>query len=171
MPIANFSYSPNPPQQNTFTDFTNLSANANSYVWHFGDGDSSIEINPHHIFPETNTYTVCLRAINNAGCTADTCLPVAALIYPLLDVPKAFTPGNPGINSTVFVRGFGIKSLNWSIYNRWGQKIFETSSSKIGWDGTYKGKIQPLDVYTYTLDATFSDGKTLRKTGDITLLR
>jgi gliding motility-associated-like protein len=61
--------------------------------------------------------------------------------------------------------------MDWKIYNRWGQKVFESTSRKIGWDGKFNGKIQPMDVYVYTLDVTFSDGKKLRKTGDITLLR
>ena len=171
IPTANFTYGPNPPQPNIFTSFDNLSVGATNYLWHFGDGDTSVLVNPTHIFPETGTFNVCLRAINQAGCFADTCFQVASLINPLLDVPKAFTPGNSNGNSIIFVRGFGIKNLKWSIYNRWGQKIFETLSSKSGWDGTYKGKLQPMDVYTYTLEALFSDGKSIRKTGDITLLR
>jgi len=61
--------------------------------------------------------------------------------------------------------------MKWTIYNRWGQKVFETSSRKTGWDGTYKGRLQPMDVYVYTLDVEFTDGKTVRRTGDISLLR
>lgn len=171
IPTAGFTFSPNPPQANTFTNFANTSTGATNYFWKFGDGDTSLEVNPQHLFPATDTYSVCLTAINDAGCSNVLCQPVAALINPLLDVPKAFTPGQPGINSTISVRGFGIKNMTWIIYNRWGQKIFESNSTKIGWDGYYKGKLQPLDVYTYTLDVIFSDGKTLRKTGDITLLR
>jgi hypothetical protein len=49
--------------------------------------------------------------------------------------------------------------------------VFESTSKSIGWNGTFKGKLQPMDVYTYTLDVEFTDGKKLRKTGDITLLR
>ena len=128
-------------------------------------------MNPSHLFNETSTFAVCLTAISSAGCSDDTCVNVATLIKPLLDVPNAFTPGKFDVNSIIKVQGFGIKNLIWSIYNRWGQKIFETTSTKIGWDGTYKGKLQPMDVYTYTLDASFTDGKTIRKTGDITLLR
>jgi gliding motility-associated-like protein len=69
------------------------------------------------------------------------------------------------------VVGFGISKMQWSIYNRWGLKVYESNNSKMGWDGTYKGKLQPMDVYSYTLDVTFSDGKKVRKTGDITLIR
>jgi hypothetical protein len=49
--------------------------------------------------------------------------------------------------------------------------VFETSDRKQGWDGTFKGAVQPMDVYTYTLDVEFTDGVRYRKTGDITLLR
>lgn len=171
VPTAAFSYSPLQPQENTFTQFTNQSAGAINYFWNFGDGDSSVEVNPRHIFPETGTFTVCLIAENEAGCTDTVCQPVQSLINPLLDVPSAFTPGKFGVNSVVGVRGFGIKTMNWKIYNRWGQKVFESNSPKAGWNGTFKGKLQPLDVYVYTLDVIFSDGKKLRKTGDITLLK
>ncbi|OQA03363.1 MAG: hypothetical protein BWY67_02435 [Bacteroidetes bacterium ADurb.Bin397] len=71
----------------------------------------------------------------------------------------------------VFVTGFGIAKMDWKIYNRWGQLVFQSTNRKQGWDGTFKGKLQAMDVYVYTLDAEFSDGKKIRKTGDITLLR
>jgi gliding motility-associated-like protein len=96
---------------------------------------------------------------------------VEALIDPLLDVPNAFTPGRFGQNGVVKVTGFGIEKMIWRIYNRWGQKVFETNDRHAGWDGTVKGVLQPMDVYTYTLDVVFSDGRPLRKTGDITLIR
>lgn len=171
IPIASFTFSPVPPLENKPIDFTNRSFGADSYLWKFGDGDSSTEVNPSYTFNATGKYSVCLTAFSSAGCADDTCMSVDALIRPLLDVPNAFTPGKFGINGTISVKGFGIKEMKWSIYNRWGQKVFETTSTKSGWDGTYKGVLQPMDVYSYTLDASFTDGKSLRKTGDITLLR
>jgi gliding motility-associated-like protein len=171
IPTAAFSYNPIPPQENTFTNFVNESIGATKYTWNFGDGDTSTLVNPRHLFNETSTFNVCLNAANDAGCSDDTCVEVRSLIRPLLDVPSAFTPGKFGINSTIRVVGFGIKGMNWSIYNRWGLKVYESNNSKMGWDGTYKGKLQPMDVYSYTLDVIFSDGKKVRKTGDITLIR
>ena len=170
-PTASFSYNPNPPQENTATNFVNQSTGATKYLWHFGDGDTSIEVNPAHIFPATATYNVCLNAANDFGCSADTCMNIRALIRPLVDVPTAFTPGRFGVNGRISVQGFGISEMHWSIYNRWGQKVFESNSIKSSWDGTFNGKVQPLDVYAYTLDVTFSDGTKYKKTGDITLLR
>ena len=171
IPVAGFTFGPNPPKENTFTQFTNQSVGATNYVWNFGDGDSSTEVNPKHLFNATGTYNVCLAAINAAGCSDTICMPVNAIINPLLDVPSAFTPGKFGVNSIISVKGFGIKQMQWNIYNRWGQKVFESTNSANGWNGYYKGKVQPMDVYTYTLDVIFSDGTKIKKVGDITLIR
>ncbi|MBL0357139.1 MAG: PKD domain-containing protein [Chitinophagaceae bacterium] len=171
IPAAGFDYAPTTPEANKPVDFHNLSSGAASYSWDFGDGETSTAENPSHLFNESKTFNVCLVAYSVAGCTDTICLPVTAKVIPLLDVPNAFTPGRFGINSVIEVKGFGIGKMDWRIYNRWGQLIFHTSSRKEGWDGTYKGAVQPMDVYTYTLDVEFTDGKKLRKTGDITLLR
>jgi gliding motility-associated-like protein len=171
IPVAAFVFDPTVPEENTFTQFTNQSIDAINYLWNFGDGDTSVEVSPRHIFPATGTFDVCLTAENEAGCSNTICQPVQSLIRPLVDVPNAFTPGKFGINSIIKVQGFGIKEMHWAIYNRWGQKLFESTSQNIGWDGTFNGKAQPLEVYAYTLDVVFSDGRKFRKTGDITLLK
>ena len=171
IPTASFTYNPDPPKENTFTNFVNQSVGAVKYIWNFGDGDTSALVNPSHIFNSTGTYNVCLNAANETGCSDDTCINVAALIRPLVDVPSAFTPDKFGTNSVIKVAGFGIKDLHWTIYNRWGQKVYEGRDLKTGWDGTFQGKLQPMDVYAYTLSVIFSDGKKVTKTGDITLLR
>ncbi|MES2429512.1 MAG: PKD domain-containing protein [Bacteroidota bacterium] len=171
IPTANFSFTPVVPKINTPTLFINSSLNATNYLWQFGDGDSSIEANPKHQFNATDTFTVCLLAMNNAGCVDTICKDVSALVEPLLDVPNAFTPNSHDINSIIKVEGFGIAKMSWKIYNRWGQLLFTSTSPKIGWNGIYKNKIQPMDVYTYTLDVEMFDGKKIRRTGDITLLR
>ena len=171
IPSASFTYTPNPPQENTISSFENQSIGATNYLWNFADGDTSTEVNPQHLFNETGVFNVCLKAINEAGCSDDTCIDVRTLIKPLLAVPSAFTPGRFGVNSRIRVEGFGISKMRWAIYNRWGQKVYESNNRKSAWDGTFNGKLQPMDVYAYTLDVTFSDGTKTRKTGDITLLR
>ena len=87
-------------------------------------------------------------------------------------MPNAFTPGRFGVNSILKVDGYGIGPMTFRIFNRWGQKVFETNNRKIGWDGNFNGKPQPMDVYTYTLDILYTDSKTKKTlTGDITLIR
>jgi gliding motility-associated-like protein len=170
-PQASGDWAPNPPQANVPVRFSNFSTFANNYVWLFGDGETSTEFQPTHEYNATGTYTAKLVAISIAGCTDTFPLIVNVIINPLLDVPNAFTPGRFGINSVVSVRGFGIDRMDWRIFNRWGQIIFRSSNKKQGWDGYYKGKLQPIDVYSYILDIEFTDGKRMQKTGDITLLR
>ena len=96
---------------------------------------------------------------------------VETLIDPAVDVPNAFTPGKFGPNSVVYVRGFGIAKMKFVVWSRWGEKVFETNTKKLGWDGYYKGKLLPMDVYAYTLEVDFTDGTKTTKTGDITLIR
>ena len=171
IPKVNFNWTPNPPQVNAITRFNNLSTGANRYLWNFGDGESSTEVNPVHQYNTTGTFQATLYAYNTANCVDSLTQDVPILIVPLLDVPNAFTPGRFGENGIVTVKGFGIGGMNWKIYNRWGQVVFATADRKEGWNGLFKGALQPMDVYTYTLDVIFTDGQKLRKTGDITLLR
>lgn len=174
-PIPDFSWGPDPPLVNTPTDFTNLSnADAIRFKWVFGDGDSLLTNSRalvKHQYNATGTYNACLTAYNIAGCDSTVCKPVRALIDPLVDVPNAFTPLSNDDNSVVYVRGFGIGKMTFTIWNRWGQKVFETNNRLQGWDGKVKGVVQPMDVYAYTLAVEFTDGRKTTKKGDLTLIR
>lgn len=175
-PTAAFTWAPSPPTPNTPTVFTSGSLGAVKFAWDFGDGDSAYrnagEIDTViHQYQETDTFRVCMAATNQYGCSDTVCHPVAALVNPLLDVPNAFTPGRFGQNSILKVYGFGIMKINFRIYNRWGKVVFQSDNPDVGWDGYYQGVLQPMDVYAYTLEADFSDGKHVTKKGDITLVR
>ncbi len=169
-PVPLFTFTPNPPQPNTAYQFINLSTFANRYLWQFGDGATSTAFAPSHLYEKKGDYKVTLHAYNNR-CEDSISQTVVALISPLLDVPNAFTPGKFGQNAIVYVKGFGIEKIIWKIYDRWGELVFESNDPKQGWDGYYKGKLLPMDVYTYTLDAEFIDGQKASRTGDISLLR
>lgn len=174
-PVADFTAAPQPPTVNTPISFTNLaSADAVSFKWLFGDGDSLVTTSRdiiQHEYNKTSVYKACLIAINPAGCADTACKQVTTLIEPALDVPNAFTPLSGDVNSKVFVRGFGFAKMKFTIWARWGQKIFETTDKHMGWDGRYNGKLLPMDVYAYTVDVEFTDGTKATKKGDITLIR
>jgi gliding motility-associated-like protein len=174
-PIADFSFAPDPPLENTPTTFTNLSSpDAIRFIWKFGDGDSlktTSRLDVQHQYNATGTFNACLIAFNAAGCSDTVCKPVSAIVIPAVDVPNAFTPLKGDVNSKIFVKGFGITKMRFIIWNRWGQKVFETNDRNIGWDGKFNGAVQPMDVYAYTLDVEFFDGKKTTKKGDITLIR
>lgn len=173
-PTAGFTFAPAPPVANIPITFTNGSTDGVSYKWLFGDGDTLVTttMDPvKHLYIQSGTWQVCLVTTNQFGCTDTACHDVEALINPLLDVPNAFTPGRYGQNSVLKVMGFGIINMTFRIYNRWGKLVFQSNDPDVGWDGTYGGTPQPMDVYGYTLEANFSNGKHVSKKGDITLIR
>ncbi len=174
-PQALFSVAPQPAQVNTPAVFTNLSSpDAVRFKWLFGDGDSLVTTSRgpvEHEYNSTRTYNPALIAFNANNCTDTFTIPVQAIVEPALDVPNAFTPLSGDANSIVFARGYAIGKMKFTIWNRWGQKMFETENRKAGWDGSFKGKLQPMDVYAYTLEVEFTDGTKASKKGDITLIR
>ncbi|MBI2729975.1 MAG: PKD domain-containing protein [Sphingobacteriales bacterium] len=172
VPTAAFSFTPNPSKDNTPTTFINNSSpDAIRYEWDFGDGKTSTEKNPQHQYRATNIYNVCLKAFNSFGCYDSVCIPVEAKVIIGVVVPNAFTPNNDGKNDVLLVKAFGVSKMTFRIYNRQGQKVFESADLDSGWDGRYKGVLQPTDAYAYTLDIEFYDGKKERLKGDITLIR
>jgi gliding motility-associated-like protein len=174
-PTPDFSFAPVVPIANTPVTFTNLSSpDAVRFKWDFGDGDSLLTTSRatvQHQYNATGTFHACLTAYNAIGCDSTICRDVQAIIIPLVDVPNAFTPQSGDINSVVKVMGFGIAKMQFVIWNRWGQKVFETNNRFQGWDGRVKGVVQPMDVYVYTLSIEFFDGTKTTKKGDITLIR
>jgi gliding motility-associated-like protein len=86
-------------------------------------------------------------------------------------VPMAFSPNGDGNNDILYVYGGPMISMSFDIYDRWGEKMFSSTSQDIGWDGNYNGRKASSGVYVYTLRAVFSDGETSNTKGTITLVR
>ena len=86
-------------------------------------------------------------------------------------IPNAFSPNGDGNNDILFVRGKNIQEINLSVYDRWGQRVFETHDINEGWDGTYNGEQMENAVFVYYLTVTYSDGKTEAKKGNVNLIR
>lgn len=174
-PTADFVYSPNPTEANIAITFQNNSIGGTWYKWIFGDGDSLITIQRdttvRHQYLRSGTYNACLIAYNDAGCSDTICQNITVTVNDIVDVPNAFSPNGDGRNDKIFVRGFGIAKMTWRIYNRWGVEVYTSVNINEGWDGTYKGRLQPQDVYHYTLQIEFANGDKTSKKGDITLLR
>jgi len=90
---------------------------------------------------------------------------------PHVYIPNVFSPNGDGENDVLYVRGEGITGLEFIVFNRWGEKIFESVDVNHGWDGTYKGKKCMPGVYTYMANVTFSNLQQVVQAGTITLVR
>ncbi|MCS6991959.1 MAG: PKD domain-containing protein [Chitinophagales bacterium] len=155
----------------TDIQFINQSQNAVAYLWEFGDGTTSTEVNPTHKYTISGQYLACLTAFNENGCPAKVCTLITVELVPVVDVPNAFSPNGDGANDVLYVKGQDIVSLDFKVFNRWGELVFQTNDVNQGWDGTFRGVAQEMEVYVWMLSARFSNGKSVVKSGNVTLLR
>ncbi len=88
-----------------------------------------------------------------------------------LFVPNAFSPNGDGINDHFQIKGVFIKEFNIQIFNRWGEKLFESDSINDGWDGSFKGKTCAFGTYYYSITAKGANGKSNKLSGSLHLLR
>lgn len=143
-----------------------------SYTWDMGDGNSYMTENVLHSYELTNTYTICLKVTESPNlCFDEYCNEVYVDDEYAIGLPNAFTPNGDGINDVYSIEGFGLTNVILKIFNRWGEKVFESYDSSYGWDGTFRGADQPLEVYVYVLKANRPDGRPFTQKGNISLLR
>ena len=175
-PTAGFSYSPEKPDYyNNVVQFTDLSKDALAYTWVFDSLGLSLLQNPTFTFRDTGLFTIYQIVQHSSGCsdTATTIIP----IFPIVDfyMPNAFTPNDDGLNDVFIPVGkfLGIKTYSFSIWNRWGDRIFNTDDYNIGWNGQRNnvGELAPGGVYAYTIDYIDSFNKAQSLKGQCTLLR
>ena len=168
--------------------FKDTGTDAVSWEWTFGDGAVSTLQNPNHTYANEGTYTVTLKVLNKEGCSSSTFQSVRIIGVPgYLNIPNSFMPASAKNEIKIFkAKGRGIQEWKMSVFNKWGQLLWETTKTDDGaplegWDGTYKGQDQPQGVYYWKVDIRFingSDWKGMtydssppRKTGVIYLIR
>ncbi|MBS1637133.1 MAG: gliding motility-associated C-terminal domain-containing protein [Bacteroidetes bacterium] len=153
-------------------NFTNQSVGATSFTWVFGDGSpNSTATDPSNTFTTGGTYVVMLIA--SASPCADTAYMTIVVSDGLtLEIPNVFTPNNDSINDIFTIKSTGVKEISLQIFNRWGEKLFEFTGPKAGWDGkTGQGSTVPDGTYFYFVKATGFDGKVIDKDGTVNLYR
>ena len=119
-------------------------------------------------FENPTTYEVIVTSANGCTDSADYGFNVNP---PKWDIPSAFTPDGDNINDDFGLLSLGEVNMEYfQIYNRWGQKVFETNDPNGRWDGTHKGSMAPSDVYVYIIKLNPLSGEVILK-GDVTLIR
>lgn len=88
-----------------------------------------------------------------------------------LFIPNAFSPNGDQQNDVLYVRGNCMSSMDFTIFDRWGNKVFESENQNIGWDGNYKGQPMNTGTYVWYLKGTMNDGTAINKKGTVALIR
>ncbi len=117
----------------------------------------------------TTTYTVNYTDAN--GCSGSDTVTVQVVEAYGFFVPGSFSPNGDGANDMLFVYGAGIKTLEFVLYDRYGEKVFETQSVNDGWDGTLRGKAMNGGIFAWYCNVEYFDGRTETHKGDLTLVR
>ena len=145
--------------------------NALTYNWspHYNitsTTDPNVTVSPF----KSTTYV--LTGFNSNRCfSSDTINVIVIQDCGDMFVPNAFSPNGDGVNDELKVNGACLQTLTFMIFNRWGEKVFETTDVNVGWDGTYHGDKLNTGVFVYRLEGKTIEGKGYSSKGNITLIR
>jgi len=161
----------------------NLCQYGATYLWDFGDGTTSTETEPMHLYTELGTYDIKLTVWSENQCVDSLIVSEAVNVVGAAEVrfPNAFTPDMNGPNGGIYSYTDtdndvfhpytdGVVTYHLEIYTRWGELIFISDDVNIGWDGYYKGELCLQDVYVWKVQVTFTNGQSKTIAGDVTLL-
>lgn len=189
-PIPVAAFTPNPNNRTTAAlprfRFTNESSTKQtilgskivSNMWDFGDlnvdTDTSTKTNPEYYYTsDTGKYMVRLIVETNHGCrdTAQSLVIIDPDI--LVFIPNVFSPDGAGPlkNDKFWVEASGYLTYQILIFNRWGEKLYESDRLDQPWDGKYKGDICQMDAYVYQVNVTSFSGELYKYNGTVTLIR
>ncbi|MEZ4938455.1 MAG: PKD domain-containing protein [Crocinitomicaceae bacterium] len=176
-PTASFIPSPQvTTTEETTVTFTNTSDGDSISFWNFGGlGTSNME-NPVFTFPdsEEGMYPVTLVVVNDHGCTDSTMIIITVEQEVQFFIPNTFTPDGDEYNQTWQIHGYGFDPYSFSVtvYNRWGEVMWESRNSEVGWDGTYLGQLVPDGVYVWKITTKrLRDDSKVERYGHLTIIR
>lgn len=167
VPVADFTYD-SLTSEGGEIDFLDLSTNATSWAWNFGDGGTSSTQNPSYQYSDEGIYMVIMTASNAAGCTDSDTLFVEA--DGGIIIPNVFSPNNDGENDFFYIPSGNLKEYSLQVFNRWGQLMFSSTDKSEKWNGTYNGSPCVEGTYFFVLIAR-SNSKDFSTQGSLTLVR
>ncbi len=176
LPEADFTWAPTTiTTLDTEVEFRNLSSGESAWDWQFSNlGTSSLE-NPAFTFPEiSGNYEVTLTVFTNEGCS-DIIKKILFIDQEVLFfIPNVITPDGDTYNEvfTPFINGIDIYDYHMTIFNRWGELVFESYDSSRGWNGTFGGEIVQDGVYIWHIEAgALHTDKRLEFDGHVTVIK
>jgi gliding motility-associated-like protein len=159
--------------------FTDLSLNATTWYWDFGDPNnpgSSTQQNPMHVYSDTGIYCITLIVTDPGGICRDTAVHCIKVEAPFtFYIPNAFTPNNDGWNEMFHGDGTYIKSFSLLIFDRWGNKVFESNDIHKAWDGAVQGghskQLVQEDVFVWKVSIMDFNNKKHNYIGHVSMIK
>ncbi|MEN9913359.1 MAG: hypothetical protein RL528_74 [Bacteroidota bacterium] len=170
-PNANFEISSNTLMIGLPIAFQNTSTNASFYSWSFGEGTTSSMVNPIITYFIDSTYYITLIATDNKGCTDTITKPITIKEELYIYIPNTFTPDDDEHNCYFYGSFIGLKSLEISIYNRWGELIFEANDLNFEWDGKYGITDVQSGAYSWRINYVTIKGQRETISGHVNVIR
>jgi gliding motility-associated-like protein len=179
-PEASFQWSPITPSINSpIVDFVNTSLGNTTSEWNI-NGEMSFNANAQYTFSETigSSFEACLEVSNQYGCADSVCYTVFVNREEMVFVPNSFSPNDDGLNDVFFpvLSGFNLNEIQYafSIYNRYGERIFYSEDPNQAWIGNVYGNefYAQIDAYTWSLQITTSSfTEPIELTGSVVAIR
>ena len=140
VPLASFDASPDRTDiLSSEIKTTNLSIGATNYYWDFGDGYTSDEFDPIHIYEDALIFPIELIVESDYGCLDTALKRIDILPVYNIYIPNSFSPQQDGINEVIYpvIEGGVVEEYSFVIRNRWNDVVFETNDSDAYWNGSY----------------------------------
>lgn len=175
-PTADFECSPDTllTNFNNTVQFIDKSIDAAHWNWQLGNSKTTIEQSPIYTFPDTGRVKIRLIVTHAEGCKDSMIKYLDIRPIVLWHMPNAFTPNGDGVNDGFLGKGFleGATDFNMTIWNRWGELVFETSDPDASWNGQAQntGGMSPAGVYVYLVTFTGPRGEPFEFRGFATLI-
>lgn len=154
-------------------EFSNDSSNAQSFRWDFGDGATSTDINPIHVYNTTGAMTVSLIALSGDPCRTTDNVQRVLFIGKNGEIENhtVFTPNGDTINDEFVVQTSDLMSYKIQIFDRYGVNVFTSKECIDSWKGAYEAVSLPVGVYYYVIEGHGTNGRPLVKSGSVAILK
>lgn len=171
-PQADFTFRGKLTEEDPEVYFTDQSySNISNWFWYFGDGGEADQKNPEHRFKKAGMFNTFLVVTNDFGCKDTTQKFVHLKETSAFYIPNSFSPNGDGINDLFYAKSSGVIDFEITIFDRWGEKVFEAMDINKAWDGSYKGKPAKEDTYTWLVKVSLLEEKARSLSGTVTLIR
>ncbi len=150
-----------------------LASGALSYSWS-PDAQLSCANCPDPVFTAEESTILTVTGEDGFGCKNSASISIEVLLVDLsFELPNAFTPDGDGANDTFrpLFNGEVFQDFQLLIFDRWGEKVYQSKDPGTGWNGQLDGKPMPSDVFAFFMEYTLMDGTEGTEKGEITLLR